>query len=1117
MDIKKIYTNKKFKIIVGTVVGLILLYTLIGFLALPYGLKYYVPKIIQEKTGRASSIEKIYINPYLFKVEIDRFALKEANVTIVEPQATAMNDNTTIAKDINAGNKDNFVSFGKIALDFEFWSVFEEALRLKYFRINEPYVHVEIQKDKKFNFADILEKLASNDANATDANASDANKSGMLAVTIEDFDINNSKFSFEDNSRATPFDVTVKDFDFNVKNLTTLENKKGDMDSDIELASIQHIKNRSKISITPFDISGELILKGANIAKFYTYAQPKNPLKLDGAVMDATIRYSIKDTNESLLAAINDTAFIIDNIKARQANNSANIGSAGLKISDVSFDTKKGGYANIEAFGIKNVSVSDGKSTANMGALNINGIHVNTKPGVKGKVNTVKLDTLSVANAGKKAATLGGIEVDNINFDLQNQEYAVDAVNLAALNLDVELYKDMTTNLQKLIPVPSKTTPTPDTKEAAIQKDTNASSAKQPNFLVKKVALTDSNINFTDLRAKKPINLKISNINTTLQNVTLKKDEKILYDLSLNTPKKGTLKLGGSCKLDPSFSTTAKLAMNRVDLTSYNPYIQQFANIDLRSGSLNDTIDINFAGAASASGNIELQNLTLYNKLNRKKIFGLKDLKVKKLKFHDNRLTIYNVYLNGMYADIAIDKDKNINLANLMVEQPKSKSTPSKSTGKATKGKKSKPFSYGITKIQFVNGVIDFKDDSLPLRFKTRIHSLKGDAVAISSNPRSSTKLTLDGVVNKYGMANIRGSITPADFKNKTDIGVKFSNIDVPSLSPYTTKFIGYKIEKGKLWLDLDYKIKKAQLNSKNDLRLKDLTLGEKMEVNGSIDAPIGLAVALLTDSNGFIDVSVPVTGDLNNPEFHFGGAIWHAVGVILTNIVTAPFRFLGGLLGLDSDEMANIGFDYGDGELIPSSQEKLDNVVKAFDSRPQLAVALSRVYDKKEDADAMKIVKFKDEMLKKYEEKEYEEGKFDFLEDEFEERYGGDPMDAIKEKFEKEADANGSDFDEEAYVDALADKMIADTPISEKELHDLGEKRVQNTKAYLLSKGIAARRIVVNEGFVDEAGDDGVVNMELGVDADLSEGPVRQDANATIPERKAPDANKTAPKMPKK
>ena len=171
-----------------------------------------------------------------------------------------------------------------------------------------------------------------------------------------------------------------------------------------------------------------------------------------------------------------------------------------------------------------------------------------------------------------------------------------------------------------------------------------------------------------------------------------------------------------------------------------------------------------------------------------------------------------------------------------------------------------------------------------------------------------------------------------------TDINLKFAGVDMTSVTPYSGRFAGYKIEKGKLSIDVTYHVENRALDAKQKFVIDQLQLGEKVESPDAVSLPLKLAVALLKDKNGVIDIDLPMTGSLDDPKFRLGPLIWKAVLGLLTKIATAPFALIGSLFG-GGPEINFVEFDPGATALDPAGQEKMAAVHKALVERPALQV----------------------------------------------------------------------------------------------------------------------------------------------------------------------------------
>ena len=261
----------------------------------------------------------------------------------------------------------------------------------------------------------------------------------------------------------------------------------------------------------------------------------------------------------------------------------------------------------------------------------------------------------------------------------------------------------------------------------------------------------------------------------------------------------------------------------------------------------------------------------------------------------------------------------------------------------------------GVERVRVEGGAMDFADFSLVLPFATFIKDLNGSASGLSSAADSRANLKFEGGVADYGLARAEGTIQPFAPKKFTDIAVAFRNIELIPMSPYTATFAGRKIASGKVSLDLQYKIENSKLLGDNKMVLDKFTLGERVESPTAVNLPLDLAIALLTDSNGKIDLALPVSGDVDNPEFSYGHVVWQAIRTVLTRIVTAPFRALGSLFGSGAETLGDIVFDAGGARVLPTEQEKLRRVAEGLQKRPQLKLQIQGTWHKDVDARALR------------------------------------------------------------------------------------------------------------------------------------------------------------------
>ena len=335
------------------------------------------------------------------------------------------------------------------------------------------------------------------------------------------------------------------------------------------------------------------------------------------------------------------------------------------------------------------------------------------------------------------------------------------------------------------------------------------------------------------------------------------------------------------------------------------------------------------------------------------RLLGWKSMTLPKLalSLDPDRLVVEEILLDRPLGKFVIAEDQTNNWQKLLKVRGDDGSGASAATADSSGAP---PFPLRIDRVRVENGKLEFADLSLPLKFSTRIDELNGTVAGISNAPGSRTAADLKGRVADYGVATIEGEVDLSAPRERTDISLSFRNLEMTHLTPYTAKFLGYRMDSGKLTVDLDYRIQEGRLRGDNRILLERLTLGDRIESPDAIDAPLELAIALLQDDEGRIDLGLPVSGDLDDPQFSYGHLVWKALGNLLSGIVTAPFRALGAALGVKGEELDTLVFEPGGAALAPPEQEKLMTVSRMLAKRPALLLKITPRFDPKADKRAL-------------------------------------------------------------------------------------------------------------------------------------------------------------------
>jgi hypothetical protein len=308
----------------------------------------------------------------------------------------------------------------------------------------------------------------------------------------------------------------------------------------------------------------------------------------------------------------------------------------------------------------------------------------------------------------------------------------------------------------------------------------------------------------------------------------------------------------------------------------------------------------------------------------------------------DNRdVQLAKLSVNNYSGRLHIGEDGSINARNLWVDDgaqahPEEMSPQSESESSPTETEPEAPWNVSIPAIAVTDSQIDFMDESLPIQFRAVIGELDGEVLGLSTTPGAVARVDMAGSVDGYAPVKLSGTAEPLASAPALNLTLSFSGVDLALLTPYSSTYAGYAIDRGLLNLNLQYTLKDDLLQGHNKVLIDQLKLGDKIESDQAVDLPLKLALALLTGSNGVIDMEVPVSGSLGDPQFSIGSVVFGAFVNLITKAVTAPFSLLANLVGSEED-LQRLSFSTGSSELNTAGIAKLAQLGDAMAQRPEL------------------------------------------------------------------------------------------------------------------------------------------------------------------------------------
>jgi outer membrane protein OmpA-like peptidoglycan-associated protein len=1098
-----------------------------------------------EKLKRKASIAEVRVNPFLFTFEAKDFVLEEA-------------DNRPI------------IGFDRLFVDFQLSSLFRWAWTFADVRIERPSLHIEIQHNGRLNFADLADSLPkSEDPPPTDSRPPRllVHHAEIIGGSFTFSDRSDTTHAHE---TFWPLNLEFKEISTLPERKGPYTVKAdlpggGTVGWQGEI-SLHPIFSEGKLSMAGFKLAtawkfaqdelnlaepaGEvdfstryrfdyqertplLVLQDAKFALkglLLTEKGKKTPLLDLQAIEVDNMRFDLQTrelmvpnivVRDGKVAAAVDEKGLFDWQKLVARRESTDVTAP---ISETSTPESQPWRLKVKEVKVENVAVDySDHSRANPLALAVGGLNVllnasaevGTGP-VKAMVEDleVALNRVSISEAGDDTPflSLDTLALNDGRIDIGSREITITRVGATGGGTSVIRGKNGRIRLLEMLNPKDKGRLKRDIAETGMKA---RAEGKPWSFSLDTFEMNGFQVALLDNTFAPAIVYDLKDIRASVKNLT--NDGKTPIDFKTNLK----VAQGGSVNVSGQVSQVGDRADARAKITGINlkplgPAAAKFTLLALESGNISASARVKYRSAKSgpqlhANGLVKVNTLMLTEEGTGERFLEFKEMSVNGLKFglSPDRLQIEEVRLLEPGAKVVIFKDRSINLAKMLKPSDAVDAETATNIEKAPAVVPSKDralFPVSIERVRVEKGVVDFADFSLVLPFATHVTDFSGGATGISSDAASRTTVNLEGKVDEYGFTTVEGRLSPFAPKSFTDLTVKFQNVDMKPLSPYSATFAGRKIASGTLNIKLEYKIQNSELLGENEVLLEQFTLGDRVEAPNAINLPLDLAIALLTDTEGKIDVAVPVSGNVDNPKFSYGHVIRQALVNLITKVVTAPFGALGGLLGDKGEQMDAISFQPGSDRLLPPELKKLKNVAEALEKRPQLRLVVQGRFDTKIDGEALRTERVKralaEQMGVKLSPNE-EPGPVAFnnaktqkaLEKLLKSRAGDKAITDFKTQYEKETGQKakrvkpylalfGWESSDIAFYQEIFEELVKLEPLLENDLQDLAQRRAEAIVKELRSgAGLDPTRVTAgSSGPVKKASTD-TVNTSLTLD----------------------------------
>jgi uncharacterized protein involved in outer membrane biogenesis len=700
---------------------------------------------------------------------------------------------------------------------------------------------------------------------------------------------------------------------------------------------------------------------------------------------------------------------------------------------------------------------------------------------------------------GRPLAKLERLDISETTVDLAKQQVVVGKIRSQKLETWAALEADGQLDWQKLFAsqpskaaVKAKAEPAATPAAADSPKPDPAPPSKPWQVLLKDVQLRNYQVHLADRKAQPAVALDVGPLNLDLQNFDSLNGAPFNLKLDTGVGKQGKITADGIVNLAP-ISARLNVQTKDIDLRIAQSYITPFIRLELRSGMLGSDLAVDLKSteplAFSVTGRAQVDQLHTLDTLKTRDFLKWQQLVLEGLNYqHGDSLSIDKVNLFQPYARFMINDDRTTNIDDLLIPQPPDSGAK---TAAAKPASQEKPLGIHIGGIAINDGSANFADFSLTPNFATAIQQLNGQIGTIDSRQAKPASVDIKGKVDRYAPVTIKGSVNPFDPMASLDIATSFKRVELTTLTPYSGKFAGYRIRKGRLNLDLHYKITNGQLLAENKVVVEQLQLGEKVDSPDAVSLPLKLAIALLKDVDGKISIELPVSGDLNNPQFSVMPIIWQTLRNLIVKAAAAPFKMIGGLVsGGGSEDLGTVSFAPGSSDLSKDAEGSLVKLSQALKERPALRLEIEGTAAASSDGPLIAEQRL---------EREYQYNYYKMLQRrgdkvpaqasllDVPDNEKGPLLEGIyRTRLKTQPPAEWKDLGKEERTAKMREGIIKFWSSSDVLLRQLGQERASSIKDYLVDKGqLADDRVYFIDANLGEAESDGRVVTPLHLDAE--------------------------------
>ena len=953
------------KVVISILVGLIVLYTLAGFVLVPYLIKAYGIPTAAEQIKHPVVLREAAFNPFTLALRLNGFEVRDQDQTAM-------------------------LGFEELFIDLRAVTLFAQKVAFDEIRLVMPFVVARVDPEGKLNLmalAPPADETAPKPAQPT------GEPKQMMPVEVDLLEIERGIVEYRDDSKPRPVRIDVVPIQIVLRDFSTMPSPENENAHAFkaEIGKGEVVAWEGTIFLEPVESDGKLSLSGVKLQTLYQAVHDLFQFDIKQGVLGLTASYH--------------------------------------------FDLR--GQAP--------------QATVKNGTVSVQNLEIVERGGIDPVVE------------------VPGFDVEGIRLDLQKQSIDIAKVHSADARFDAWMDSGGVLNYDTLFtPVGGGGTE----PKSAPSKAEGDKPAKPWSITIDEVALRNYGATFEDRTLERPGRLAVDAMNLTVNNIQIPFKKPLPIDLSMKLNETGAINVKGKVAVEP-LEADVEAKLEHIEIRPFQPYLDQFLNADVLDGAIDLNGAVRFAKEhvreplLQFQGNLAVNQFAIADRKDFGDVVTWKALKVNQvaLDVEPTAVKIAEVLWLEPSIQIAVDPDGQLNLSRLAKSPASSEppAPPKEPQGDKSQAKAGEPVPVTIDQVKLAKLAATFQDLSLEPKVRTSLTEFGGTIKGLSSKQLKKADVNLAGKVGRTAPFKIVGKINPLSEDAFTDLVITLNGMDLRPTGPYSGKYVGYGLSKGKLSLDLKYKVSQKVLEAENLVKVDQLTFGEKTDSPDATSLPVPLVVGLLKDRKGLIEIDMPIRGDLNDPDFKYGKVVISTLLNLLGKVVASPFALMGKLIPGDgsAEDLEFIQFQPGSASLVEEEVKKLEALEKALEERAGLRLDIKGTTDSTLDRAALQAMKLRAQLFAM-------QGGANPDQEELSPKVEQRLVEKLYARLPPADPAAAPAESTQPTVEEMKQKLAAAIQISEKEFEALARQRAEAIRNRLLEDGVLTEERVV----VLDAGD---------------------------------------------